>query len=423
VRADTNEIPEDARVKLCVLQMADAGPVESTVAMLRAAGYDVALPNDALRSLLRAVGCDTVLSPRDLTRGMGYDPVRVPEVGPEAMDRCAVYADIKAHRCYEKVVARWPRLAGKVLWTRINGGAPEHVVNARGDHGDEVNPPCPVLTPDLWYRFERFPVRLDGMPTPRMECVLSAVCSDCLGEKKYPQPESADHEWQDVLECPTCGGSGVAYPADPVSWPPTPWAGRAYACWPPFVRADEYYPAHGRPAGGAFDAPVCLVHSAAGWGYGRLFDGVRGMGVRVLGAGSPDGLVPHRDVPAMLSRCLAMVHMKSSDAPGYALLESLAAGCPVVCSRRLIWRNFMGDLLEPGVTCLVFDRETHEGLTDADVAGCTAEVRDHLERLRDPQENARIGQAGRERLKAVTWSEGRAGDVESLRAFMARNFE
>jgi glycosyltransferase involved in cell wall biosynthesis len=376
-------------VKLCVLQMADAGPAESTVAMLRAVGYEVALPDDALRALLRAVGCDTVLSPRDLTRGMGYDPLRIPEVGPEAMDRCAIYADIKAHRCYGKVVGRWPRLAGKVLWTRINGGAPEHVVNARGDHGDEVNPPCPVLTPDLWYRFGRFPVRMDGTPTPRMEVVLSEA-----------GPEVGD----------------------PESWPPTPWAGRAYACWPPFVRADEYYPVHGRPAGGGYDAPVCLVHGASGWGYGRLFDAMRGMGVRVLGDGSPDGLVRHRDVPALLSRALCMVHLKSSDAPGYALLESLAAGCPVVCSRRLIWKGAMGDLLVPGETCLTFDRETHDGLTDDDVAGCTAEVRDHLERLRDPVENARIGDAGRARLREVMWSADRAEDVESLRAFMGRHF-
>jgi hypothetical protein len=82
----------------------------------------------------------------------------------------------------------------------------------------------------------------------------------------------------------------------------------------------------------------------------------------------------------------------------------------------------MGDLLVPGETCLTFDRETHDGLTDDDVAGCTAEVRDHLERLRDPVENARIGDAGRARLREVMWSADRAEDVESLRAFMGRHF-
>jgi glycosyltransferase involved in cell wall biosynthesis len=146
------------------------------------------------------------------------------------------------------------------------------------------------------------------------------------------------------------------------------------------------------------------------------------MGVKIHGAGSPDGLVQHWEVPSLLRNALAYVHLKSSDSPGYSLYEALAAGCPVVCTRRLIWRSRMQELFSPGETCLAFDRETHDGLTEQDVAECTSEVAGHLERLRDPAENARIGMAGHRRLREVMWDAGRPEDVASLREFMRRHF-
>lgn len=353
------------RRKTAILQCADQGPAESFAAMLRTVGYNVYLPNKSLRDELRRIGCDTVLSPRDLTASMGYDPVALPEMGPDGMQKCDVYADVKAHRSCAKLVARWPNLQSRVLWYRINGGKPEHVINARGDHGDEVNPPCPVLTPNQWYAFE--------------------------GESRWS------------------------------------WDHLAYTCWPPFVRFNEYnYPREGRHARGmkhmVFEPPICLIHGINGWGYGALIDSVRNLGVRCYGASSPDGLIQHREIPLRLSKALCMVHLKSSDAPGYSLYEALAAACPVICTRRLIWRCKMQSLFIPGETCLVFDRETHDGLTPEDVAECTRELTEHLARLQDPAENKRIGQAGRERLKAVMWSESKKEDVESLREFMGRHF-
>lgn len=382
-------------MKRAILQMADQGPTESTVIMLRAAGYEVSLPNDELRALLRSIGCNVVLSPKQLTAQMGYDPVDLPEVGPKEMDRADLYCDVKAHQCHDLIVNRWPNLRSGVLWTRINGGKPEHVIrrkpcpnccgvvgDTRGcslckdtkqvideDCGDEVNPPCPVLTPNLWYR------------DPKMLVSYSAD----ENAMKYNST-------------------------------------RFYACWPPFARIDEY-------GKGRHDfhqdhwPPLCLIHNVEGWGYGRLIDGMRKQfGVRCFGAGSPDGLIQHKEVKVQLARALCMVHLKSSDAPGYALLEALAAGCPIVCTRRLIWRCRMEDMLIPGETCLTFDRETHDGLTDTDVESCLEEVGGHLQRLRDPVENRRIGDAGRAKLVELSWSPDRAADVESLRAFFKRNF-
>jgi|GEM_PF-3706442 len=198
-----------------------------------------------------------------------------------------------------------------------------------------------------------------------------------------------------------------------------PWSERAYACWPPFYRFDEYYPRFGR-VDGEYDSPLCLVHNLQGWGYGALAESMRRLGVKLYGAGSPDGLVQHADIPKMLSRVVAMVHLKSSDAPGYALYEALAAACPLIVTRRLIWRNRMQDLFEPGKTCLVFDRETHEGLSPQDVAKCTREVREGLQQLQDPAENQRIGMAGRERLQEIMWNKRRNGS--SLKSFMERMY-
>lgn len=186
----------------------------------------------------------------------------------------------------------------------------------------------------------------------------------------------------------------------------------AYTCWPPFVRFNEHA---SRGRSDAYTAPVCLIHNLAGWGYGRLVEPFTELGIKLYGERSPHGLVRHCDVPNLLYRSLCMVHLKSSDAPGYALYEALAAGCPVVCTRRLIWRCRMQELLESGVTCLVFDRETHDSLSDEDAASCTAEVAEHMSALQDRSYNERIGKAGQRRLLEVQWK-----DREGLESFLRR---
>jgi hypothetical protein len=115
-----------------------------------------------------------------------------------------------------------------------------------------------------------------------------------------------------------------------------------------------------------------------------------------------------------------MVHLKSSDAPGYSIYETLAAGCPLIATRRLIWRMHMEDLLIPNETCLVFDRPTHDGLTDEDVKECTEEVAAHLEYLSDSTNNCQIGMKGHDRLKELMWDERK--DNSSLADFMERMY-
>lgn len=331
--------------------------------MLRSVGWDCLLPDAGLRDALRSLGCDTVLGVDDLVRSGSYDePLeKLRPAGVRDMDADdVVYVDVKAHRNGPKVWRRWPRLESRTLWYRINGSAPEHVVNQYGDMGDEVHPPCPVLTPNRWY-------------------------------------------------------------ADPESW--TCWVGdadRFYSFWPPFVRWDDYQ--RSREKNRRYSPPLCLVHNVAGWGYGPLVGPLRELGVRIHGQSEPDGLLPHREVAARLTSALCYVHLKSSDAPGYAIYEAMAAGCPVVVPRRLIWRSRMGELLEAGITCLVFDRETHDPFSQDDVESCTIEVQAHMKFLADPEVNRLFGEAGRERLRNVMWSLQREADVTSLREFLTRHF-
>jgi hypothetical protein len=345
--------------------------------MLEQVGYRAYRTDRSLNRLLREAGCDTVLNAEDLIEGMGYEMPECPTANSNVLASCDLFVDLKAHRNYPKIIKRWPRLEKRVLWYRINGGEPEHVVKGGEDYGDEVHPPCPVLTPNQWYALKT--ISVDFPPS-----------------------------W-DRLTPGTSGRHEV----------PAPWAGRAYTCWPPFVRFDEYRRDPWEKWNG-YHAPICLIHNLPGWGYQRLVEPIRALEVKMFGRGSPDGLIPHHHVRQYLSSVTALVHLKSNDAPGYALYEALAAACPIICSRRLIWRCKMQELLDPGVTCLVFDRETHDGLTNEDVAKCTAEIKGHLEWLRDPDNNRLIGEAGRLRLQQVMWRPER--DAAGLKEWLERNF-
>lgn len=325
--------------------------------MLRSVGYQCYFPSKQIQDEMHRIGCDTVYSVDWLVRAWGYEPpLRLPDADIRMMDSADLFVDVKGVRSYDKIVNRWPHLDGRVLWYRINGGEPEHVIRNDGfDCGDERNPPCPILTPNRWYKEEG------------------------------------------------------------------PWSDRSYSCWPPFYRYDEYYLVNGRST--QYTNPICLIHNLQGWGYGALTDSMRQLGVKCYGNGSPDGLIQHSEIPKALSTAKAMVHLKSSDAPGYALLEGLAAGCPLVVTRRLIWRSHMEDLFIPGENCFVFDRETHDGLSEQDVKNCTREVSVALGMLSEVDCNQRIGMAGREHLGKLMWSERSEEDVGTFRAFMERNFE
>lgn len=370
-----------SKPRTAIIQCADTGPLESLVVMLRAVGYSCYVTSKVLNRELRSIGCDTVIDNEDLVRGMGYDvPFEIPQAGIADMSRRDIFfIDLKAHRNGPKIWSRWPHLEGRILWYRINGGKPEHVVNERGDHGDEINPCCPVITPNQWYKVS--------------------------GEREYVGQDELGHQ--------------------NINWP-TEWRkgireGKFYTFWPPFYRWSDYLDKYPRPdLTVQYDNPVCLIHNLEGWGYRDLIYEFQELGVKMYGRGSPNGLIEHSRIPKMLSTALCMVHLKSSDAPGYALYEACAAGCPIVLTRRLVWRNRMQELFDTD-TCLMFDRETHDPLTEWDVRDCVGDVYRHLKDLQDPVRNAAYGLMARGRLQHLMWNEKR--DRQSLDDFLTRNFK
>lgn len=369
-------------MKTAVLQVTDTGPLESLVVMLQTAGYACFVLGEDLKRELRGMGCDTVLDIKGLVQNWGYEEPRwgmlsLHLADVKDMDRCDLYVDVKAQRNGPKIWKRWPRLRSRTLWYRINGAQPEHVIKANGeDCGDEINPGMPILTPNQWY-------------------------------KEDPS-----------LYEPPCG----SWEPPPHGPPPGPnWGDTAYVCWPPFYGICNYLDTNGRAGKtSGMEPPICLIHNIQGWGYTSLIEEVRKLGVRCYGAGSPDGLIPHHKIPFMLAGSLAMVHLKSNDAPGYALYEALAAACPVIVPRRLIWRSRMEELFIPGKTCLTFDKATHAPIEGMEVEECVKEIRGALQYLENHEDNWKIGLAGHERLKELLWSEEKDGD--SLRIWLGRHF-
>ena len=355
-------------MKKALLQVADTGPLESLVVMLQSVGYECYLPDGEVRDILRTIGCDTVLSINELVKHWGYTQPRfqLPLAHKHLLHEFDLFVDVKAHRNGPLIVKYWPHFTNKMLWYRINGGKPEHVIRADGfDCGYEVNPPCPVLTPNQWYKFpEEFCSNIDMILPSHKDSIFS----------------------------------------------------KSYVCWPPFVNIDSYNPASRNPV----DSPICLIHNFGGWGYGALLPFLQEVDVKVYGHNSPNGVVKNTEMPNLLSKALCYVHAKSNDAPGYALYEALAAGCPIICTRRLIWRCKMQELFIPGETCLVFDRETHDPLSTSDVTSCSLELKQNLATLTNPMENRRIGMNGRRKLLEIMWNEKR--DQKELQEFLSRHF-
>ncbi|MDB4786233.1 hypothetical protein OAG36_00715 [bacterium] len=346
-------------MKTAILQVADTGPLESLVVMLEHAGYECYIPDANTRRMLKTKGLESVCDIDVLVRSGSYEePKPIPCATIQMMQTTDLYVDVKAHKNGPKLWRSIPHLEDKTLFYCINGANPFDTPTSGAKKGeDRTNLPCPVLSPNLWYRTE-----------------------------------------------------GV-------------WSDRAYSMWPKFMRFDDYLPEN--PRSEAYSDPICLVHNLRGWGYHIMKEGMQSLNVQLHGWGSPAGPLHHSKLPDVLSKTIAMVHLKSSDAPGYALYEALAAGCPIIASQRLIERCLMQELFIDGETCLVFD--TVDDLdkillnhTQLEIDRSIRQTAEHLERLRDPVENARIGTNGRNKLKELMWNVERDG--EGFKQFMRRMF-
>lgn len=392
-------------MKLAILQNGDEPQVRSTAAMMAAAGYEVRTCGPEILAALRAAGCDSLYSTAHM-EALGYDRCEgIQQAGMADLLTCDLFMEIKV-RNVAKIVAKWPRLRGRIAWLRVNGSQPE--ICEKG--GDEVNLPCPVITACMWYGTERYRGKVNNLCPLSFQHLPHDACDG------FPLSDRQKQAEQEHL------ASNAARDPGPVTLGDN---GMAYVCWPPYPRSAEYDRVNReriRKANGNNTPPYCLAHSAPAWGYGQIVQQCVEMGIRVFGNNAPHGQVSHREVVGITERALCLVHLKSVDCPGWALYEAILAGCPVVTGRLLNSRMLAGALLEHGETCLEFGvpASLDYGRGDMDFPKCLANIKEALERLRDPAENIRVGENGRRRLNELLWTAGKDGP--GFKAFMERHF-
>lgn len=139
-------------MKLAILQMADTQEIETTTAILRAAGYETRICGDRLLKRLQSIGCDTLI-PHKAMLSCGYPELLwdIPYADVGDLDTCDLFVGIK-YRNLQKIWEHYPRLRNRSIWKRVNGARPE---NAPGG-GEEVDVDCPVVTANLWYGTEQY---------------------------------------------------------------------------------------------------------------------------------------------------------------------------------------------------------------------------------------------------------------------------
>jgi len=347
-----------------ILQVADTGPVESLIYMFNAIGIECLIPSENLLSVFRRLDLSTIISRKTLEESWGYSPVNMPYKSAELAnlyDPDTILVDVKGHVNYKTLVRAFPKLTNRILWYRINGGEPERVAV----NGDEINPPCPVITPNQWYTTLPNQERTYTF-WPKLIPNRHSIPSNAIIKKVESE-----------------------------------------------ISASRYKP---------YLPPMTLVHNLQGWGFAPLVPHLLPLGIKLYGIHNKDGVIANSEATHRLSKSIAMVHLKSSDAPGYALYEAIQNKCPLIVSRRLIWRNKMEELLIPHITCLVFDRETHEALTPNDITSCTEDITHNIQSLTNTLTREEITNEAKNIFDQLQWSAKRESDVSSLRDFIGRNF-
>ena len=173
-----------------------------------------------------------------------------------------------------------------------------------------------------------------------------------------------------------------------------------------------------------YKKPLGFLHGANGWGYKRFLPHLTDK-IDIYGYKSPKGLLQQGFVKHFLSETLCLIHLKTSDAPGYALYEAFASGVPVVVPQFFIDNTKYHDLFIDGETCLVFgkgqERWHHDSLHEPKESfeATLKSIDECIERLSDPEENYRIGINGLFKWKELTrWT---SKERDGLRAYLKIN--
>lgn len=341
--------------KIALCRVSDTEPLLSLVRMLEYVGYECVLPDRGLRNYLRGIDCLNVDEFKDLQANLGAEmpPSRLREVNFEDLIGGAVdlYVDVNAFRNGPLLWHHWPALERRTLCYFINGGPPRDTV----DKGNGIEIPCPVITTNRWYAGDVFQTRLhDGRW--RKEEYWIGIADD--GSRKVKGP----------------------------------WRDKSYVFWPSFERWDRVLPR--RPDLGG--SPVCFCHNVYKWGYGEYIDSAADLGVKFYGGGSTTHrMVWHEDLFEILAKAPCVVYLKGGGAVDYAVLEAMAAGCPVLFPVKYSKDTRTEELM--GLCGALDDRYLLQ------------EIETAVDLYRDPVRNAHLGEWGRQRVEELCWRPERDG--------------
>lgn len=197
---------------------------------------------------------------------------------------------------------------------------------------------------------------------------------------------------------------------------------KAFKCYVPWFNRLGIIPRQKLPK---YDKPIGLVHGGRGWGFARYFPALE-HDIDLFGRSCPGGILPQYAVKQKLSTAQCLVHLKSCDAPGYALYEAFASATPIVVSQFFVNNTRYHDLFIDGETCLIFGKgyeKYHHGSAADEprevYEGVIQEIRDCIRRLADSEENYRIGTNGLFKWRELTrWTSTKR---DALREYLSYN--
>jgi hypothetical protein len=172
--------------------------------------------------------------------------------------------------------------------------------------------------------------------------------------------------------------------------------------WPPYHKIIDFKVRE------SFDPfLITVIKNVRGWSDEGLCARLRDNPLTKLelyGGGPPDWSreIGHPELLNRVSRALALFHPKPTDTPGYAVMEAILQGVPVILMPDFLRSTESGYFFRNGETCLIVkdERELHEA----------------VEKLKDPALNKRVGVACHDQLLGFAdWDKNRERVLQLIR--------
>lgn len=145
---------------------------------------------------------------------------------------------------------------------------------------------------------------------------------------------------------------------------------------------------------------VMVLHNAANW-VGKSLNALKQAEFPFALYGKANGAwgqkIAHDELIRRIRHARCLLHTKSFDTPGYALLEAALQGVPPILTPTFLRKTGTEDVWEDGETCVLLKDTTYPSIRDAVV------------RLGDTERNLAIGRNAQERLEKLSdWTVNRS---------------